>query len=316
MPSVSSRRHLINFYLALFFIMLFWAFMALMTGGIFIHNYGTDQFETRNYGLLIMLAAEIAGAIYSVVRYFKLAPAIELNNEYIRFYSTQYSWSEVEKIELHGKRSFIFLTTKEGTSVVLKSGGRRIFLDSLYSNTGEIKRFIQDVIIEKKPFASTAISAASAEETSGETFAAYKGVQLYNYRGILLWLIELALVYVAIVNRTSNGALVFCLITALVSFLGFSYFMNYFELSDRFLLVSNHNLLWKKKLYRLSDIKEVVFEQPDKMPVCLRIITNDFESKHYPAATLWDKDWRALKKALESKNVPVRNESWVREHTP
>lgn len=311
MLSVFSQRHLVNFYIALFFILLFWFLLALMTGGIFIHNYGTDQFETRNYGLLIMLAGEIAGAIYCVVRYFKFAPAIELNKEYIKFYYTQYSWSDVEKIELHGKRSFIFLTTKEGTSVVLKSGGRRIFLDSLYSNTGEIKRFIQDVIIDKKPFVSTAINAPSAEEASGETFTAYKGVQLYNYRGILLWVIELALVYVAIINRTSNGALIFCLITALVSFLGFSYFMNYFELSDLFLSVRNDNLLWKKKLYRLDDIREVVFEQPDKMPVCLRVITNDFESKHYPAATLWDKDWRALKKALNDKKVSVRDESWV-----
>jgi len=312
MPSVFSRRHLINFYVALFFIMLFWALMALMTGGIFVHNYGTDQFETRNYGLLIMLAAEMAGAIYSIVRYFKLAPPIELNSEYIKFYSTKYSWSEVEKIELHGKRSFIFLTTKEGTSIAFKSGEQRLFLDNLYSNTGEIKRFIRDVIIDKKPFASIAINAPSLEEASGETFTAFKGVQLYNYRGILLWLIELTMVYVAILNRNSAGALIFCLVTAVISFFGFSHFMNYFELSDRLLSVRNHNLLWKKKLYRVDDVKEIVFEQPDKMPVCLRVITNDFENKRYPAATLWDKDWRALKKALEAKNIPVRNESWVR----
>lgn len=312
MPCVFSQRHLVNFYVALFFITVFWAFMALMSGGIFIHDYGTGKFTTPYYGLLVMLALEITGAVYTVVRYFKLAPAIEITNEYIKFWSTLYYWSDVKKIELLGKHSFIFLTSKEGTSIILKSGGQRIFIDSLYSNAGEIKRFIQDVIIDKKSFPSTAINAPSAEEASGEIFAAFKGVQLYNYRGIILWLIELAMVYVAILNRNSNGALIFCLVTAVVSFFGFSHFMNYFELSDRFLSVRSHNLLWKKNLYRVDDIKEIVFEQPDKMPVCLRVITNDFESKHYPAATLWDKDWRALKKALEAKNIPVRNESLVR----
>ena len=87
--------------------------------------------------------------------------------------------------------------------------------------------------------------------------------------------------------------------------------MNYFELSDTFLLVRNHNLIWRKRFYRLSDIKEIVFEQPEKMPVCLRIVTNDFESKQYPAGTLWNKDWRALKKILTEKNIPVRNEASI-----
>ncbi|MBS1523712.1 MAG: hypothetical protein JST50_22100 [Bacteroidetes bacterium] len=308
MPSVFSRRHPVNFYIALFFIELFWAFMALMSGGTFIHNYGTDQFETRNYGLLIMLAAEIAGAIYSVVRYFKLGPTIELNNKFIKFYSTQYSWSDVDKIELHGKRSFIFFTAKEGTSIVLKSGSRKMFLDNLYSNTGEIKRFIQDVVIDQKPFASEIINAPAAKEAYGEAFTNYKGVQFYNYRGILLWLIEIVMVYVAAVNRNTDGILIFCLITALVSFFAFSYFMNYFQLSSRFFSVRNHNLLWKRKLYRLNDIREIVFEQPDKMPNCLRVITHDFESKQYPAATLRDKTWRQLKEDLEKRGVKIRNE--------
>jgi hypothetical protein len=61
-------------------------------------------------------------------------------------------------------------------------------------------------------------------------------------------------------------------------------------------------------VYRLSDIREVVFELPYKMPVSLRIITNDFESKLYPAATLWSKKWIELKDELEKKNIKVRNE--------
>lgn len=311
MPPVYSHRHPVNFYGALFLWMLFWAFMTLMSSLIFFGNYGTAQFTPSFYGLIFMAAVEFAGAIYTLQRFFKLAPTIELTNEYVRFYSTLCYWSDVEKIELHGKRPYIFFTTKEGTSIVFKSGAKRVFLDGFYSNTGEIKRFIQDIVIDKKTFVSAAIDSPGVEEASGENFTTYIGAQLYNYRGIALWLIEIVMIYIVLLNRASHVSLVFCAIIMPLSLLGFSRFMNYFELSDRFLLVRKHNLVWRKQLYRLSDIKEVVFEQPEKMPVCLRVITNDFESKQYPAGTLWNKDWRALRKALTERNVSVRNESWI-----
>lgn len=69
MASIFSQRHFVNFYVALFFITLFWAFMVLMSGGTFIHDYGTDKFTTRYYGLLVMLALEITGTVYTIIRF-------------------------------------------------------------------------------------------------------------------------------------------------------------------------------------------------------------------------------------------------------
>jgi hypothetical protein len=63
-----------------------------------------------------------------------------------------------------------------------------------------------------------------------------------------------------------------------------------------------------RKIYRNKDIKEIVFETRDKMPNCLRIITDDFRNKIYPAATLRDKTWLNLKTKLEAKGIIVRNE--------
>ena len=84
--------------------------------------------------------------------------------------------------------------------------------------------------------------------------------------------------------------------------------MNYFKLSVNFLVVKNHNFFWKKDIYRLKDIREVVFETRAKMPICLRVITNGYKDRLYPADTLYRKTWFLLKADLESKNVKVRDE--------
>jgi hypothetical protein len=82
----------------------------------------------------------------------------------------------------------------------------------------------------------------------------------------------------------------------------------YFGVSDHYLGIRMHNFFGVKKNYLLTDIREVVFESHYRMTTCLRIITDDFESKLYPADSLWSKRWMELKQTLEEKNIKVRNE--------
>jgi hypothetical protein len=84
--------------------------------------------------------------------------------------------------------------------------------------------------------------------------------------------------------------------------------MHYFGIDKEFLIIRNHNLIWINKVYRIHDIKEVVFETQGKMPNCLRVITKRFKSKLYPAGTLRKENWLELKDALEKQGVKVRNE--------
>lgn len=87
-----------------------------------------------------------------------------------------------------------------------------------------------------------------------------------------------------------------------------SYIMYYFKVSNNFFLIRNHNFFWVKKAYRISDIKEIVYETPGNLPNCLRIIIKDYRDKLYPAGTLRDNDWLNLKTTLESHKIKVRNE--------
>ena len=105
-----------------------------------------------------------------------------------------------------------------------------------------------------------------------------------------------------------NGLYIGITLFGLVWFLLNSFFMHYFQVSKIFLVVRNHNRVWKRKAYRINNIQEVVFETKQKWPNCLRVITKDFKTSLYPAGTLTDKTWLQLKGRLESYNIKVRNE--------
>lgn len=283
--------------------------MALMIGGIYINQYNSTVFETRNYGLLPLLILIAIAAIYTLYKFFKTAPNIELDNQSITFNRSEiYFWKDLEKLELTGKRPFLFLTEREGVILKFKGERERFFLDDMYANIPEIKKFIQFVIIDKVNYNGPEVIEPTAEEVTNQYFVVHKGNQFTNFHGILLWLIIGGLIYGSILNIEHWRMLIFFALFASILVLRLVWFLHYIELYDRYIRIRSHNLYWIKKLYRLSDIQEVVFEQPYKMPTCIRIITKDFESKSYPAATLWSKKWIQLKGDLEKKNIKVRNE--------
>jgi hypothetical protein len=125
----------------------------------------------------------------------------------------------------------------------------------------------------------------------------FKGIQITSLRGITLWGLIGLFVYMTINNSRPNtvGLMIFVFCFSAFWFVVHTYMMNYFQVSDNYFLVRNHNYFWKKKVYRIVDIKEIVFETQGKMPNCLRLITKDFKNKLYPAATLSDSTWLHLK---------------------
>jgi len=317
METIISRRSVHGFYFPLLLWCLFYSFMALMIGGIFIRQYNSTAFEARNYGLVPLFILVVTATIYTIHRFLKSSPHIELDSQSITFNgSAVYFWKDLEKMELSGKRPFLLGTEKEGVKLKFEVEKERIFLDSMYANTSEIKKFIQCVVIDKVNYVGPEITEPTVEEATNEQFVVYKGSQFVNFYGILLWLIMSGLLYVSILNIEHWRLVIFFILIFSVLVSRLVWFLHYVELSEHYIQIRNHNLFWTRKLYRLSDIQEVVFEQPTKMPVCIRIITKDFESKTYPAATLWGKTWRQLKRDVEAKSIKVRNECVSEDEEP
>jgi len=303
--SIKSRRHLRKFYFVIFGLFTFFFLMSFATLELFFSLYHSDHFETRNYGLIPLFLFLLAGFIYAMFRFIIFAPSIELNRDFIKLNFSTYYWKDLEKIELTGKRNFIFLMSREGTLIKFKNQKQRIFLDSMYANNAQIKNFIQCVVINQSSYV-TEVTPPQANEIVNEKFVQYVRCQLLNYRGIMLWGIVGLIIYGLIINSHKPGLLLFLLILGVLFTSGISWYLYYFKVSENYFVIKNPNFFWWRRIYRLSDIKEIVIEQKDKMPMCLRVIQKDFDSELFPASTLWGKDWRQLKAALQEKNIPVR----------
>lgn len=306
---IKTRRHPLKFYLTLLFAFLVFAGVGFV---LFLISFDNQKDSTAPKAFSILVGTVfILVAIYTVIKYFRNAPIIIANKEQISFGKSIFYWKDISTINLSGKQPFryFFPHPLEGCKLVFNDGKVKYIFDSLYSNSAELKSFIQGEVIHKK-VPIRPILKVEDDEVDGETFDYFKGNQFLSMRGIMLWGILGFFAYLFLFNDAPLSFMVSLVLGCYSLFWFFfnSYLMHYVGLSDKFLSIKNHNHLWINRLYRIEDIKEIVFETYGKMPDCLRVITKDFKSKLYPAGTLKEKTWLELQETLREKGVIVRNE--------
>lgn len=304
---ITIRRHWKKFYLKVLLLVLYYLSLALIVGRLY-----EEALSKAGEGFIILMSLSfIILALYTIVRYFKNVPNFYINTDAIVINrNTTFLWQDLERIELAGKRPFnyMFGYPREGIMFKFKGSNKIYLFDDMYANTAAIKRFIRYHIIKKTNDWIEPIIRPTISDIQHEQFVRYNGSQFLNYRGVILWIVLGLLCYgIIITNHVWLVAFLICL--GIIFFWWLSSFMCFFGVSDKYFIVRNPNLFWVKKIYRLGDIKEVVFEQQDSnMPYSLRIISVDFESDLYMAGTLRNKKWRQLQENLEDKNINVRNE--------
>lgn len=312
MSPIVSKRHPYNFYFSIIFLALF--YIALGSAIIFgyIRESSEGDVKVKTFFLLIMGIACYALAVYSIYRYIKNAPTIILDEDFISFGNTTYALTDIKKVTLTGKRPFKYVGNlpMEAATITFRNNEIRYIFNDMYSNSWEFKYFLKQVVVDKNNYTEKKELSIESNETIIDTFEVFKGNQFTSFRGIILWVLIIILIYAHFNNsiKKSYGANIFLAGAGLFCFFLNSYFMYYFKVSNSFFLIRNHNFFWVKKAYRISDIKEIVYETQGNMPNCLRIITKDYRDKLYPAGTLRDTDWLNLKTTLESYKIKVRNE--------
>lgn len=281
---------------------------------LFVYNEQADKgnLKTKDKLMPIFSIACYAFAGYSLYRYIKNAPTITVDKDFINFNSQTFSLADINKVELTGKRPFKYGINfpMEAATLTFNSGETKYIFDDMYSNSWEIKSFLKQVVIDKKEFFEPTENIIDTISLDSDYYETYKGTVITSLRGISLWGLIGFFAYMLLSNSkpTTSGLLIGFFCFSSFWFLFHTYLMNYFQVSDNFFVVKNHNFFWTKKAYHIKDIKEVVFETQGKMPNCLRIITKDFRNKLYPAGTLKDKTWLDLKDKLETYKIKVRNE--------
>lgn len=299
---IVSKRHPYTFYLTLILI----TFFCLGIAGLILFS----SFKGDNKGYLISFVI-LTLIIYVNYLFIKHSSTITLNKSGIFRRGHFYDWKDIQEIKLTGKSGF-FLNFPTECAVLTFNTGKPIELfDSLYWNAPEMKYFIQEVVINKKESIDKQHSATDFKNLDRELFIPYKGHPVFSFRGILMWGLILFMLLMPFYLKPKphwDISFLFLFGFSLFWFVFNSAMMNFFEISKNYFVVKNHYFFWKKRIYPISEIKEVVYEQQGKQPNCVRVITNRFSTKLYMAGSLTDSTFLEMKKELESKNIVVRNE--------
>lgn len=299
---IASKRHPYKFYLLL----ILMSFFFLGIGSIFIYASLRDNNNVGYYLFFVFFAL----TLYMNFLLINNSSKITLNKKGIIYRNRVYDWDEIKEIKLNGKSGLFFNAPAECTTLLFKDSTTIKIFDDLYHNSSEMKCFIQEIVINKKDKIEDKEEKLSLSDFDKEFFIPYKGNPVISFRGIFMWGLILFFIFLPLFSKKpakGNGYL-FINCFSLLWFLLNSWLMNYFEISKNYFVIKNHYFFWKKDIYHISEIKEVVYESQGKQPNTLRIITNKFKSKLYPAGTLTDATWLEMKTELESKNINVRNE--------
>lgn len=299
---IISKRHPYKFYLVLILTSAFF----LGIGIIFISASIRDK---NNVGILISFIF-IGLTVYMNWVFTKNSSKIVLNKTGIRFKNTFYHWDNIESITLTGKKGLFMRTPTECATLVFKNAMPILIFDDFYSNTPEMKYFIQEIVVNKKDTIEDKDEKIDLNKLSNELFIPYKGHPIFSFRGILLWGLIIFVSGITVVGgrKLPFEAHLFISGLCVIWFLLHASMMYYFEISKDYFIAKNHYFFWKEHIYPISELKEIVFERQGKQPNSLRLITNKFKTKWFPAGSLTDATWLEMKKELESKNIGVRNE--------
>lgn len=312
MTIITTRRHPLKFYgvLTFIFLILFALGSIVLFASFDILKNG--QHPTKDYFMPVFSFAIYFLALSLVNAYWKNSPKITIDKHNIVIGNQTLYLKDIKDITLTGKMPFrcIYRFSMEGTAILFNDGTEKILFDDMYANSYELKLFFEQVILKKQEFKPVLTNEISRNEIRFESEETFKGNQFSSLRGITLWGLIGFFIYLLFSKLPGppSGLLIFFFAYATFWFILHSWFMHYFGLTKDYLVVRNHNFIWKVKIYRLTDIKEIVFETQGQQPNCMRVITLDFRNKLYPAGTLRDKTWLEMKERFESKGVTVRNE--------
>lgn len=309
---ITSKRHPVKFYAVLIFAFLFIAALGTLFLFASIDLLQKENPQTKNYFLPVFSLIFYFLAFSMVYAYWKNSPKISIDNQTITFGNDRFYLKDIKNIILTGKMPFrlIIRFPMEGTALIFNDGTEKYIFDDLFSNSWEIKSFLEQTVIKKTEYIPNNIDKVDSDAIRFERFETFKGRQITSLRGILLWgLIGFfAFLLISKIQTAPVGFVIFFAVFGTFWFLFNSWLMHFFCITNDYFIIKNHNFVWLTKIYRIKDIKEIVYETQSKQPNSLRIITKDFRNKLYPAGTLRDKTWLEMKSRLEIKGVKVRNE--------
>jgi hypothetical protein len=259
MTTIKTKRHPLKFYATVAFGTLFFCGLGTLLLFVSIEVLQKENPATKDYSMPIVSLALYLLAFSMLYAYWKNSPKITLDKHSIKIGYETFYLKDIKDIALTGKMPFKFIINfpMEGTAILFNNGTEKILFDDMYSNSSEIKLFLEQVVIKKQDYKLDSTKEISQNAIRFENEETFKGNQFTSLRGISLWGVIgfFAFMLLSKWQSPSIGPLIFFGAFGIFWFVLHSWLMHYFGLTKDYLVVRNHNFIWKAKIYRLTDIK-------------------------------------------------------------
>ena len=307
MKEIRSKRS-IYFYTTTIFSFFTLISLSAYLAFIFLNKF-QNGVATLGVCLLPLLSIfTITFAVYTVWFYNKATPSLYITYKEIKVNEKTYSIEDVNHIDFTGKQPFKYLAPynfKEGAEISFKNGNVFYIYDELYANTSSIKTFLYKVYNNKEVIHIP----ANIYNIKSEAVHYYTGGFFSNNKIVVITLTLVGIITLIIFNTGFSIIIpVFALFIFLVLSLIFSGEMYYFGVSENYFVVRNHVLFWKKEVYSLQFVNEIVFEKVYKYRKGLRLITKNYNTDFYTTTTLSADNYPKLKYHLEKQGIKIRDE--------
>ena len=238
------------------------------------------------------------------------------------FKNEKYNWNEIENIEITGKKQFgnFFVTPTEATIFNFKNKKEKIFWTESYTNSSEIRQVLERtnkiLVDSSKSFNSlnfaTVTSIKSTAVIDIENQKIFNDNHILSANELLFYGFLIFTLFIIFQNPSEiiekYDKLLLIIFFSLILCFAFSSTMNYFIFTENHLIIKNSIWFWRKKIYDIENIKEIVIDMPFRSPICLRVITKDFNSKRYLVSSLRNSTWKNLKQYIIERKIPLRDE--------
>ncbi|MBA3286035.1 MAG: PH domain-containing protein [Nitrosopumilus sp.] len=289
-----------------------------------IEDYRTGNFWSKPLFMPVIFIPFVFYSIYYFLTYFPTFKIDKTGIEVSTIFKTKfYNWSQIKRIEITGKQpcKFLFVSMPvEATTIQFIDNSEIYLWVDYYRNKSDLRVILDraniilqankefsrlDFNTDRPDFSKQLPTDCDGKEFNGNHFLTFNGVIFYGWIGYFTYL-SLTIENNPLKNLAGLIALPLVLLSipALVS-----YQMHYFVVGQDYLIIKNTLWFWKTHIYLLKDIKEVVIETPHRLSTSLRVITNDYRDKLYPAGSLSDKTWSEMMEQLDNDKIKVRNEA-------
>ncbi len=282
--------------------------------------------EPIDYEMICFAPLFLLILVYAIVRYAINTPIIRLNDEGIMYARQRHGWGEVTSVDYIGQKRFPMFgggSPLGAMTLYFENGTELCIFDTMYHNGNEIRQYVASRVHQKqqtplvvdepnappknipntkkgKPEFQVDLSDAKCQNT---TF--YKGSLFLCIPGIMSWGIVTVVLLILYGVALTPFVLVFLLLFCLL-FILLSYTLNYFGVSQDYLVVKNQHLVWRHKAFKFSDISEVLLTC-DRGNAFITISFTDFRHTRFQGASLKNENWLALKNALTEIDVNVKD---------